>query len=110
MEELRFVMKGSTQEPRHVVVRKDGQNLTMLCSCSMGSRESMCKHRIDLLTGATQNILSGNPGDVQRVAALIEGTDVQKALRMVRAASAKLQEAQEEYEFAQKNLIKAIND
>jgi len=42
-----------------------------------------CKHRIRILQGSTEDIISPNRGDVARVAGRVVGTDVELPLRKV---------------------------
>jgi hypothetical protein len=42
-----------------------------------------CKHRVRILQGLVEGIVSENTGDVQRVVGWLVGTDVERALQTV---------------------------
>lgn len=80
MEEIRFIVQGSAEEPYRVTFRKKGNNLSAYCTCPAGVNGQYCKHRINILCGITQGIVSGNKANVQVVTSWLPGTDVEAAL------------------------------
>ncbi|MBF0158609.1 MAG: hypothetical protein HQL58_03710 [Magnetococcales bacterium] len=109
-KEIQFLVKGSAPDPYKVVVSKNEGNLTLLCSCSTGHKDTLCKHRIDILSGVVDRVVSHNTKDIAYVREMIEGTDVERAMHRLNDASVHLANAQEDYEQARLSLIKAVND
>ena len=84
MNELVFEVKGSSSKPYEVVFLKDGDSLTAICSCPAGQHGNFCKHRIGILDGKTDGIVSDNADKVPTVVEWLTGTDVEAALKAVR--------------------------
>lgn len=86
MQELTFHVKGSSAEPYEVIIIKDGDSLTALCSCPAGQHGNFCKHRIGILEGKPAGIVSDNADSVPTAVGWLAGTDVEAALADVRTA------------------------
>ena len=86
MEELNFLVKGSSADPYEVIFIKDGSSLTALCTCPAGTYGNFCKHRISILDGISKMITSDNANQVATVVGWLPGTDVESALSDVRQA------------------------
>lgn len=110
MKDLVFLVQGSQPDPYRVVFRKEGDNLTALCSCATADADTLCKHRLSILLGKTTGIVSANTGDVQTVLGWLVGSDVKKALQRLAEAGRALEDAQEEYNAARDRLLKAMRD
>jgi hypothetical protein len=80
MNELSFLVKGSSAEPYEVTFIKDGNSLTALCSCPAGQYGNFCKHRISILEGDGKAIISDNASRVPTIIDWLQGTDVAAAL------------------------------
>lgn len=80
MKPLKFMISGSSTFPYEVVARRKGDNLTMTCECTAAEFGRHCKHRLNLLVGDLTNLESGNEKDVEKLAEMVKGTDVEKAL------------------------------
>ena len=86
MEELVFLVQGSTTDPYEVTFIKDGASLTALCTCPAGTYGNFCKHRISILDGNTNAISSDNADQAVTVVGWLPGTDVEAALSEMREA------------------------
>jgi hypothetical protein len=110
MEEITFLVQGSEVEPYAVRFRKSDSNLTADCTCPAGAIGQCCKHRIRILEGNAEGIVSGNAEALKTVASWLAGTDVEIALRNLRATEARLETAKKELSTAKKNLAGALRD
>ena len=86
MQELTFLVKGSSKDPYEVIFIKEGDSLTAICNCPAGTYGNVCKHRVNILDGNTQSLSSDNSGDVATVVTWLVGSDVEVALTELRAA------------------------
>ena len=109
MEELTFRVKGSSSDPYEVIVIKDGDSLTALCSCPAGQHGNFCKHRIGILDGKTRGIVSDNADSVPTVVGWLAGTDVEAALAEVRAVEKNKDAGKDELATAKRKLARAMN-
>ncbi|MBF0213529.1 MAG: hypothetical protein HQM00_08195 [Magnetococcales bacterium] len=109
MPEMRFQVQGTQNQPLEVIITKNGKNLTATCSCSTGTHD-ICQHRINILSGSAQGIISKNTDDVKKITSWVAGTDVGKALHDVMEGLKLLENAQEDFNSARKRLIKALKD
>lgn len=110
MYEAAFLVQGSASEPYNVVFRKDGVNFTARCSCPAGDVGQCCKHRLKIIVGDPDGIVSGNLSDVSAVQNWIAGTDVEQALRDLQDAERKLEEAKQLVSTKKKQLAKCLID
>lgn len=107
MQELTFQVRGSSARPYEVVIIKDGDSLTALCSCPAGQHGNFCKHRIGILDGETSAIVSDNADSVATAVAWLAGTDVEAALTEVREAEKQADKAA--LATAKRKLARAMN-
>ena len=109
MDELKFLVKGSSADPYEVIFIKDGDSLTALCSCPAGQHGNFCKHRISILDGKTKGVVSDNAGSVATAVGWLSGTDVEAALAEVRAAEKSGDAGKDALAAAKKKLARAMN-
>ncbi|MBF0342332.1 MAG: hypothetical protein HQL95_15410 [Magnetococcales bacterium] len=109
MPELFFQVQGPQGRPYEIMIRKIGKNMTATCTCSAGV-DDICQHRINILSGSTQEIIGTNADDVKKVVSWIAGTDVGKAMHHMVESIKLLENAQEDFNSARKRLVKALKD
>lgn len=83
IETYEFHVQGSSAIPYIVRLSKTGNNLTAKCSCPAGKKGMMCKHRMRLLAGNAEGVVSPNTGDAAKVKGWLTGSDVEEALLYV---------------------------
>lgn len=110
MEEICFLVQGSAEEPYKVTFRKKGNNLSAYCTCPAGENGQHCKHRINILCGITDGIVSENEAKVKIVTLWLPGTDVEVALNAVIDAEKKYERAKQGLSAAKKRLARAFRD
>ncbi|HUX79030.1 MAG TPA: SWIM zinc finger family protein [Alphaproteobacteria bacterium] len=108
MEESCFIVQGSAEEPYRVTFRKKGNNLSAYCTCPAGDNGQYCKHRINILCGIRQGIVSDNEANVQVVMSWLPGTDLEAALLSVLDAEKQCEKAKIELSAAKKRLARAF--
>lgn len=69
-----------------------------------------CKHRIRILEGSEEGIVSKNGDVVKTVISWLSGTDVEKAIRDVRSGENRLELAKSELTTLKKKLARALWD
>ena len=109
VDELVFLVKGSSAEPYEVTFIKDGNSLTALCTCPAGQYGNFCKHRISILDGNAAAISSENAGDVPKVLAWLSGTDVEAALIELREVENGANADKKNIISAKRKLARAMN-
>jgi hypothetical protein len=78
-QSVAFLIQGSRAKPYIVYFWRAGKNLTSSCTCPAGRFKSVCKHRLNLLTGDTTAIIGESIGCMEMLKMMIEATDVAKA-------------------------------
>jgi len=79
-----FLVQGSAPEPYVVSFRRrEAKNISAYCTCPAGESGMSCKHRIRILRGLLEGIVSKNTTDVSTVAGWLAGSDVEAALRTI---------------------------
>ena len=109
MEELVFLVQGSSADPYEVTFIKDGTSLTAICTCPAGTYGNFCKHRISILDGNTQMISSDNADQAATVVGWLPGTDVDAALSEMREAEKIADPDKTALSAAKRKLARAMN-
>ncbi len=109
MEQLEFLVKGSTPEPYEITFIKDGDSLTAICTCPAGTFGNVCKHRIAIIDGDASAIVSDNADKAPVVREWLVGTDVEAALKEMRAADWPAETARASFAAAKRKLARAMN-
>ena len=109
MEEIIFLVKGSSAEPYEVTFIKDGSSLTAICTCPAGTYGNFCKHRISILDGNTDAISSDNVSQAATVVDWLPGTDVAAALSEMREAEKTADPDKTVLNAAKRKLARAMN-
>lgn len=110
METITFMVQGSAAEPYKVTFKKKESNLSAYCTCPAGENGMYCKHRFRILSGETKGIVSGNENEVALAATWLSGTDVEQAIREVKIAEQRLEEAKKAATLAKKRLAANFRD
>jgi uncharacterized Zn finger protein len=110
METVEFLVQGSAVEPYRVLFRRDGMNLSAYCTCPAGENGMYCKHRIRILQGLVEAVVSSNTKDVSTVAGWLAGTDVENALRNVISLEKEAERIKNALSAAKKALAKCLLD
>ncbi len=108
METIIFKVQGSAPEPYTTLFKRSGTKLTANCSCPAGENGQYCKHRLNILNGISDGIVSGNESDVRTVTLWLKGTDVEQVLKQVSEAEDKFEEAKKQLYARKKKLARAL--
>jgi len=109
VEEITFLVRGSSPKPYEVIFIKDGDSLTAICDCPAGTFSNVCKHRTSILEGRFDAIESDNAGLAPKVVEWLVGTDVEAALRELRQAETSLEPDKKTIAAAKRKLARAMN-
>jgi uncharacterized Zn finger protein len=109
VEELIFLVKGSTTKPYEITFIKDGSSLTALCTCPAGSFGNSCKHRVAILDGDASAISSDNAAKAPLIVEWLAGTDVEAALAAMREAEKDPDKSKQDVADLKKKLSRAMN-
>lgn len=109
MEQLVFLVKGSSSDAYEVTFIKDGASLTALCTCPAGTFGNSCKHRVNIFDGKSESISSDNADRVPVVAEWLVGTDVEAALGELRRTEKSTESSKDDVAALKKKLARAMN-
>ena len=105
----RFSIKGSAEEAYAVTFERSGTSLRAACTCPAGSNGTHCKHRLNLLNGLVEGLTSDNEHDVAALKDLLDGSDLEQALKVLNEAEAELEAAKKQVTAAKKKVAAAMN-
>jgi hypothetical protein len=109
MEELHFRVQGSGSEPYRVTfIRASDTELLAYCSCPAGENGQYCKHRLNLLQGLTNGIVSGNDSDVALVQSWLSGTTLEGSIARMRELEASVERLKRELSSTKKEVARAM--
>lgn len=106
---LEFSVEGSKGDHYLVIFERNGVNLNAFCTCQAGANGQYCKHRFALMDGDSSNLLRQNLGDMERLKAMMEGTDVESAYKRFQDATKAYDAAKRKLDDAKKALAKAMH-
>jgi hypothetical protein len=104
MEEIIFKIQGSSAEPYTTTFTRTEKGIFARCTCMAGARGVLCKHRLAVLNGDTERIVSSNSQHVQMVQSWIKGTDIEGLVNQIADAESRISEAKKNLESAKATL------
>lgn len=108
MEIIMFKVQGTSAEPYTTTFSRVENKVTARCTCMAGTKGLLCKHRIWILHGDLEKIVSGNHGDVQRVQSWIKGTDIEDLVNKIHDAESIIAVAKKNLETYKTTLFRSL--
>lgn len=108
MDEIEFLVQGSSPDPYKVTFTLDVKKLNAFCTCPAGENGQYCKHRLAILGGDSSAIVSDNMDKVSLVSSWLSGTDLEEALALLLDAEREHDIAKKHLAVAKKNVAKAM--
>ncbi len=111
MKTLSFLVKGRSSNPYEVQFFRDDNstNMTALCTCRAATFGNFCKHRIQLITGNSGGLVSDNANEISQIAKMVQGTDVEAALKDYFIKEEACNKANAEFKEIKKQLTAAMH-
>ena len=110
MQEIKFLVQGSADEPYKVTFRKSESNFTALCDCPAGQNGMYCKHRLRIIEGLSENIVSNNSSEIKIVRSWLSGSDVENAIEELKEAERELELVKKKVSNYKKKLARKMID
>jgi uncharacterized Zn finger protein len=110
MDRKTFLVQGSADAPYEVTFVKNDHNLSAHCTCPAGKNGLFCKHRMNIMHGVADGVVSPNKNDVVLIKTWLSGTDVEAALKEVMDKEELLDKAKQALSFAKKRLTKVMRE
>lgn len=108
MTAIVFQVHGSAPDPYTTTFTKMDSNLTAHCTCPAGAVGQYCKHRLRILQGSAEGIVSGNQDEVKTVQSWLPGSDVEIALNDIQEAEQAHEESKKLLDLAKRKLARAL--
>ena len=105
-----FLIQGSSDEPYEVNFYRESDKLTAFCTCRAGENRTYCKHRLNLLAGSEQNIVSENASEVAVVGEWLSGTPLEAAIAEYNDAEAKVEAARNALTAVKRKLARVMHN
>jgi hypothetical protein len=102
-----FLVQGSMDEPYTVIFTKSPKRIRVSCSCPAGMKNTLCKHRVRLINGLMDAVVSGSLQDVQAARDLMPG-DILELAKRIHDMEKELELLKNQVATARKELTKAI--
>jgi len=104
-----FLVQGSGPEPYRVSFRRgSANNISASCTCPAGESGMHCKHRIRILRGIVEGVVSKNTSDVTTVAGWLAGSDIETALQTIDELERQAAQIKNALSAAKKSLSKCF--
>jgi hypothetical protein len=108
MEIIEFMVKGSALTPYQVTFARDNNEVFASCSCPAGENGTYCKHRINILDGVLEGVVSENAYQVKEVALWLPGSNLERCLAELASATRAVENARHAEAQAKKKLAVAM--
>lgn len=110
MQTIVFLVQGSAAEPYRVTFQRNENKISAYCSCPAGINGQYCKHRISILKGKSEGIVSDNMSDASVVSSWLPGSNVAKAMSSLEDAEYDLELAKQSASDAKKALAASMRN
>lgn len=107
---ITFLIQGSSDEPYKVKFHRESDELRAFCTCRAGENRTYCKHRLNLLAGSEQNIVSGNASEVAVVQEWLSGTPLEAAIAEYNNAEANVEAAKNALTAVKRKLARVMHN
>ncbi len=105
MNEIEFLVQGSAQFPYKVrFIRKDLNSISITCTCPAGEMGQSCKHRLRILSGSDEGIVSANKTEIASIKEWLQSTGLEDAVKDTVNGERCLEEAKKKLSLAKKKL------
>jgi hypothetical protein len=108
MDVISFLVQGSSSSPYVVSFSKPLNSILCKCTCPAGLKGQACKHRLRILRGFAENIVSGNLHEVEIVSSWLPGSEIERVLLEVERLEHEASKVKTELTLAKKKLSKAM--
>ena len=109
MTTITFLVQGSSPDPYEVeFIRRDHTKLSAYCNCAAGQNGQYCKHRMRILDGESQGVVSDNIDEVKLVASWLSGTDIAIAIQELKHLEGEADKIKKRISAAKKSLARAL--
>lgn len=103
-------IEGSTGTLYAASFSRVGSNLKTSCTCPAGDKGIHCKHRLALFAGDLAQVRGDTRSDLaQQIAAMLDGTEVETALRAFATAESEARTAADILKRAKKKLDRVMH-
>lgn len=107
MDSLVFLVQGSSPEPYRLVCERDKGAIGVYCSCPAGELRQICKHKLSVLSGSMEAVVSGTRDDLEVLLGWLPGTALEAALNRLEEAERQLEASKAQLAIARKSLARA---
>lgn len=108
MEAVEFLVQGSEPEPYRVSVERYGAHIRAFCGCAAGIVGQSCKHKLSILRGCPDGVVSPNVSQVAVVSSWLHGSNIATALALLSEAEAAMDHAKKAVAAAKKHVGDAM--
>ena len=105
---IKFLVQGSSVEPYQVEFVKNQDKLNAYCNCPAGNKGTYCKHRINILNGNSEGIVSNNIEEVQIIRSWLINTELEAILLEYKEAEQIAETAKKKLSSVKKKLSKIM--
>jgi len=108
MDQMKFMVQGSEEEPYLVTLEREETNLNAYCTCAAGARGQYCKHRFRILSGNPEDLIEPDFPRLRLAVDWLAGTDIEAAIRVLAKAEDSFEKAKADLAKAKKSLAEAM--
>lgn len=108
MKKITFMVQGSSAQPYEVIFTKGEDAPVATCSCKAALMGQICKHRIRIIEGNSEGVISENIDEIPIVLDWVFGSSLAETLAVLAIAETELEQAKKRVTEAKKNVSSAM--
>jgi len=108
MQKIEFLVKGSASEPYRVTIENRNNSVAAYCTCAAAENGTFCKHRVRILQGSEEGIVSGNTKDIQVAMNWLKGSELEKVILSIETKEKELEATKKVIQDLKKKLSRLL--
>lgn len=109
MVRIEFEVEGSTGKIYRVKFEKAENTVHAFCDCDAGLKGSYCKHRLEIMDGQYNKIISENLSDLKILKEILSDSELERAYQNLMFAEKRHLETKKDVEKMRKLLSRAMH-
>ena len=106
---VKFLVQGSSEEAYEVTFSGlASNNMSVFCTCQAGKHRLICKHKINILRGSAENVLSNNADEIKTLQEWLKGTALEREIAEMDRLEIEYEKAKNAFSRSKKSVAKSM--
>lgn len=105
-----FLVQGRESTPYKVVFEQIGKALMATCSCAASSMGQLCKHRLRIIQGLSEDVVSNNLSEIKKINELYKNSEVSRILELRQQREDEIENIKKDIKLLNKRISQALKE